>query len=324
MTISPIIFILIVLSVVLGFEAIAAFVRSRGTVDQHRARRRLRALAASLQANQGDEEISLLRGDKSGRTALDVWIDRIPFVREITLKLYRAGLTTPVKRFLAISAVFASIGAICAAAFLPFPHAHLIGLAAGALPYLHVARVGRKRRDAFEQQFPDALDLLIRALRAGHSFSTGLQMVGEELPDPIGREFGLLADEIQLGKDVRDALENLVYRVDAPDLPFFVVAVTMQRETGSNLAEVLHNLSSVIRERFKLYGKVRSLTAMGRASANMLAVWPLIMVGALYAANPDYIRPLWETSEGHTMMMISAVMIAVGYVLCRRLATIEV
>jgi tight adherence protein B len=324
MTISPIIFILIVLSVVLSFEAIAVFIRSRGAVDQHRARRRLRALAASLQANRDADEVSLLRGDKGGRTTLDAWIDQIPFAREIALKLYRAGITTSVKRFLGISAGFATLGAIGVAAFLPVPHAHLIGLAAGALPYLHIARLGRKRRDAFEQQFPDALDLLIRALRAGHSFSTGLQMVGEELPDPIGREFGLMADEIQLGKDVRDALENLVYRVDAPDLPFFVVAVTMQRETGSNLAEVLHNLSSVIRERFKLYGKVRSLTAMGRASANMLAVWPLIMISALYAANPDYIRPLWETDAGHTMMMISAVMIAIGYVVCRKMATIEV
>jgi tight adherence protein B len=284
----------------------------------------LRALAATLQARDGGEEISLLRGDKSGRSRLDVWIDQIPFTREIALMLYRAGITSSVKRFLGVSAGFAIAGAIGAAAFLPFSYADLIGLGAGALPYLHVMRLGRKRREAFEQQFPDALDLLIRALRAGHSFSTGLQMVGQELPDPVGREFGLMADEIQLGKDIRSALDNLIYRVDAPDLPFFVVAVTMQQETGSNLAEVLDNLSGVIRERFKLYGKVRSLTAMGRASANMLAVWPLIMVGALYAANPDYIRPLWETQAGHTMMLISAVMIAVGYVLCRRMATIEV
>jgi tight adherence protein B len=324
MTTSPVIFILIVLSVVLGFEALAAFVRLRAGGDQQRVRRRLRALAATLQASDDDEDVSLLRGDKSGQTTLDVWIDRIPLARQIALKLYRAGLTFSVKRFLVISAGFSVIGAFGAAAFLPFSYAHLIGLGAGALPYLHVERLGRKRRDAFEKQFPDALDLLIRALRAGHSFSTGLQMVGEELPEPVGREFSLVADEIQLGKDVCSALENLVYRVDAPDLPFFVVAVTMQRETGSNLAEVLHNLSDVIRERFKLYGKVRSLTAMGRASANMLAVWPLIMVAALYSANPDYIRPLWETESGHTMMLISAVMIAVGYVLCRKMATIKV
>jgi tight adherence protein B len=324
MNISPVIFILIVVSAVLGFEAIVALVRSRSSADQRRARRRLRALAARLQASQGDEELSLIRGYKSGRSRLEVWIDRIPLSRQIALKLYRAGITCSVKRFLGISAGFAIAGAIGAASLLPFSYADIIGLGAGALPYLHVMRLGRKRREAFEKQFPDALDLLIRALRAGHSFSTGLQMVGQELPDPVGREFGLMADEIQLGKDIRSALENLVYRVDAPDLPFFVVAVTMQQETGSNLAEVLDNLSEVIRERFKLYGKVKSLTAMGRASANMLAVWPLIMVGALYAANPDYIRPLWETQAGHTMMLMAIVMIAVGYVLCRRMATIKV
>jgi tight adherence protein B len=324
MTVSPVIFILIVLSVMLGFEAVVTLMQSRKGVDQARARRRLRALAISLQANDDKANVSLLRSDKTDQSKLDAWLSRVPLVPGISLKLYRAGLTLPVKRFLGIALAFALAGAVAGAAFLPFPHAHLIGLGAGWLPYLHVIRLGRKRTEAFEQQFPDALDLLIRALRAGHSFSVGLQMVGEELPEPVGREFSLMADEIQLGRDVRNALANLVYRVDAPDLPFFVVAVTLQQETGSNLAEVLENLSGVIRERFKLYGKVRSLTALGRASANMLAVWPVIMVGALYSANPDYISPLWETEAGQTMMLIAAAMIAVGYVLCRKMATIEV
>jgi tight adherence protein B len=324
MNVSPVLFTLIVLSAVLGFEAIVTLLRARGAGDPVHARRRLRSLASSLQAEGGGDETSLLRTDRDRESTLDRVLAGLPFATYFTLCLYRAGLTLSLRRFFTISVALAGAGALCTGAFLPFPGAPLFGLVAGALPYLHVRRLGRKRTLAFEQQFPDALDLLIRALRAGHAFSVGLQMVGEELPDPVGREFALVADEIQLGKDVRSSLANLAYRVDAPDLPFFVVAVTMQQETGSNLAEVLGNLSGVIRERFKLYGKVRGLTAMGRASANLLAGWPAVMVGSLYAVNPDYITPLWTTKEGHLMMLIAALMILVGYVVCRRMATIEV
>jgi len=324
MGISPIIFVLVVLSAALAFEAAVAMLRSRGAVDQARSRRRLRTLASSLQAEDSQADVSLLRGDRVERSSLDHWIAQLPFASKVSLTLYRAGMTLPLKRFLAISVVFGILGLIAAAAFLPVPGSELIGLGAGFLPYLRALRMAAKRTAAFEAQFSDALDLLIRALRAGHSFSVGLQMVGEELPDPVGCEFALMADEIQLGKEVRAALANLAHRINAPDLPFFVVAVTMQQETGSNLAEVLHNLSSLIRERFKLYGKVRSLTAMGRGTANMLAIWPGVMVGALYLTNKDYIRPLWETDSGHTMMMISAVMISIGYLMCRKMATIEV
>jgi tight adherence protein B len=149
-------------------------------------------------------------------------------------------------------------------------------------------------------------------------------MVGEELPDPIGSEFAQVADEIQLGNDVQSALANLSFRIDSVDLPFFVVAVTIQQETGSNLAEVLGNLAHVIRERFKIHGKVRSLTAMGRGSANLLAVWPFVMVGSLYMVNRSYIAPLWETEGGHTMALVAAIMIAIGYYVCRKMATIRV
>lgn len=324
MNIPPLLFVLIVLSVVLGFEAFASLFRGNRGQDRDRARRRLRALASTLQADHDRDESTILRVDRHGGSRLEYWLAQLPLARAVALRLYRAGVTLSLRRLAVISLGLALLGALTSAAFVPVPGAPLFGLVAGVLPYLQISRLARKRTQAFEQQFPDALDLLIRALRAGHSFSVGLQMVGDELPDPIGREFALIADEIQLGKDARGALANLVYRVDAPDLPFFIVAVTMQQETGSNLAEVLENLSEVIRERFKLYGKVRSLTAMGRASANLLAAWPPIMVGALYGVNPDYIRPLWETPEGHLMMLVAGFLILVGYIVCRRMATIEV
>ena len=197
-------------------------------------------------------------------------------------------------------------------------------LGLGLLPYFSIRRVESRRARDFEAQFPDALDLVIRSLRAGHSLSAGLRMVGTELPDPVGGEFAQLADEVQLGLPLKQALLNMSERIESEDLPFFVTAIAIQQETGSNLAEVLENLSYVIRERFKVYGKVRALTAMGRASANLLVGWPLVMVGSLYMVNPDYIEPLWTTPQGHMMMLVSAVLVAIGYVGCRKMATIRV
>ena len=193
-----------------------------------------------------------------------------------------------------------------------------------ALPWLFVLRRKRKRMQLFEQQLPESLDLLVRALRAGHSLSTALQLVGTEMPDPIGIEFSHVAQEISLGMEVRDALDNLSFRIESEDLPFFVTAISIQQETGSNLAEILENLAHVIRERFKVYGKVRALTSMGRASANILAVWPCVMVTAIYFANPTYIEPLWNEAAGTTSVMLSAAMIVVGYVICRKMAQIRV
>ncbi|MBW2500469.1 MAG: type II secretion system F family protein [Deltaproteobacteria bacterium] len=324
MYISPLIFILIAIAAALGFEAGRNLIRANFSSDQARTARRLKTLAARIQnPNETSDEESLLRAEADG-SAIDRLVEKLPGAGRIQLDLYRAGLTVPLKRFLLLTVALMAVGFVALSVFSTNEVMRLAGAGLGLLPWINARRLAAKRTTAFEQQFPDALDLLIRALRAGHSLSVGLQMVADELPDPVGSEFGFVADEIQLGKPVPQALANLAHRVDAPDLPFFVVAVTIQQETGSNLAEVLQNLSEVVRERFKLYGKVRALTAMGRASANLLACWPAVMVGSLYVVNQDYIRPLWETEEGHTMMMIAAVMIVFGYVVCRRMATIKV
>ena len=157
-----------------------------------------------------------------------------------------------------------------------------------------------------------------------NSLTFALQMVGDELADPIGTEFGQVAQEIKLGKSVEKALDQLAYRVDVGDVPFFVTAISIQHTTGGNLAEILDKLSSLIRERFKLYGKIRALTAIGIASANLLAVWPVVMVGGLYLVAPDYLRPLWEHEMGSMLMGAAGVLVVIGYILCRRLAVIKV
>jgi tight adherence protein B len=323
MNIHPLLFALIVLAGALSFEAVRSLIGSEAERRSVQTRKRLRSLAGPVREDDSEEN-SLLLMQESGAAGIAKLVAQMPFYDELLLQIYRSGLTMSVRRFLGISLAMALAGALVAFAFLAIPFGEGVGACLGFLPFMNLRRLARKRVYAFELQFPDALDLLIRALKAGHSFSVGLQMVGEELPEPVGREFAIVADEIQLGLDPRKALANLVRRVNSGDLPFFVVAVSLQQETGSNLAEVLGNLAAVIRDRFKLYGKVSALTSMGRASANILAIWPAIMLGSLYTVNPDYIRPLWETDSGHTMMIAASIMVVFGYVICRRMATIEV
>jgi len=320
---SPMLYALVFLSVLLLVEGLQEAFGSRRNRQVAIARKRLREMAATLTAPETRDEESLLRLEREA-SLLDRLVQSLPFGEKLELTLYRAGLSVRPERFLLLSlALFAGGWFVGLVLFETLTAALLCSLVF-LLPWIQLSRLRRKRRDAFEAQFHDALDLLIRALRAGHSLSTGLQMIGKELPDPVGTEFGQVAHEIQLGQQVRHSLANLSYRVESADLPFFTTAISIQQETGSNLAEVLENLSKVIRERFKLYGKVKALTAMGRASANLLAGWPLVMIGALYAVNEDYIKPLWETDQGQFLGLISFVMVVIGYIICRRMAQIKV
>jgi tight adherence protein B len=320
---APMLYVLIFLTAMLAFEGVYFLVQGRRLENQATMRSRLRKLAAKLKKSDGKEE-SILRSKGSSRFGIDRALETSGLGMFLQRRLYRAGLTMTPYRFIAISIALALGGWAVGALLSADPLLSRVPILLGLVPWFNTGRLERRRTLEFEKQFPDALELLIRALRAGHSLNLGLQMVGEELPDPIGSEFAQVADEIQLGNDVQSALANLAFRIDSADLPFFVVAVTIQQETGSNLAEVLGNLAHVIRERFKIHGKVRSLTAMGRGSANLLAIWPFVMVGSLYMVNRSYIAPLWETEGGHTMALVAAIMIAIGYYVCRKMATIRV
>lgn len=321
---SPIFYALALVALVLAAEGLHASLAGRSQRNRAAVRKRLHSISRRLEDPGHADTDSMLRQSESGPNILEALFDAIPGRQEIQLRLYRAGLATTAERFIALSVALAVGGFVLAFAFLHDVGRSLMFSGAGLLPWLQMSRLHAKRLARFEEQFPDALDLLIRALRAGHALTTGFVMVGKELPDPLGSEFSQVADEVQLGQTMHKALTNLAYRVDSPDLPFFVTAIAIQQETGSNLAEVLENLAGVMRERFKLHGKVRALTAMGRASANLLAGWPVVTVAALYVVNPGYVAPLWDDPQGHMLVMTSIVMVVVGYVLCRKMATIRV
>jgi tight adherence protein B len=322
---SIMLFVLLFVGALLAAEGVFGLLRSGRRRRQAAARRRLRRFAAVVSAPVAAErEESLLRTSDATLVGLERWLRALPFADSLARHLYQAGLPLGVRTFAALSLGIALAGWLAGAWLLDDPRPALVGVILGGLPWLHLQRLRSQRRRRFEEQFPDALDFLIRALRAGHSLSTGFQFASRELPDPVGVEFAQVAHEMRLGQELRTALASLAYRVGSSDLPFFATAIGIQHETGSNLAEVLENLAHVIRERFRLYGKVQALTALGRASASLLALWPFVMVGALFMVNPGYVAPLWETEQGRMIVAVSGGMVVVGYVACRRLATIRV
>jgi tight adherence protein B len=192
------------------------------------------------------------------------------------------------------------------------------------MPYSYASYRRSKRFHKFEELFPEAIDTLARAVRAGHAFTTALELIANEISDPIATEFRKLFEEQKFGLPVRDALMNLTERVPLVDVKFFVTAVMLQRETGGNLAEILDNLSYVIRERFKIMRQVRVYTAQGRLTMMLLMGLPPIIVVAMLLMNPSFIRPLFADPIGHTAVVIGIILQTIGYFVIRKIIQIQV
>lgn len=194
----------------------------------------------------------------------------------------------------------------------------------GILPYSYISYKRTKRFQRFEELFPEAIDTLARAVRAGHAFTVALEMISNEVSDPIASEFRKLFEEQKFGLPVRDALMNLTDRVPLVDVKFFVTAVMLQRETGGNLAEILDNLSYVIRERFKIMRQVRVYTAQGRLTMMLLMGLPPIIVVSMLVMNPSFIRPLFADPIGHVLVVAGITLQTLGYFVIRRIIQIQV
>ena len=206
---------------------------------------------------------------------------------------------------------------------------HALATGAGALIGLVIPPAllrGRRatRLGKFEEHFPEALDLLSRAVRAGHAFSAGLKMIADELDDPVGPEFRKTFDEQNFGLPLKDALEHLANRVPSLDVRFFVTAVLIQHDTGGNLAEILDNLAEVVRERFKIRRQVRVHTAHGRMTGYVMLALPAFLTVALSFINPDHVNLLFRDSMGQMMLGCAIVLQTVGYLWIRQVVKIEV
>jgi tight adherence protein B len=192
------------------------------------------------------------------------------------------------------------------------------------IPYGYASHMRTKRFQKFEEKFPEAIDTLSRAVRAGHAFTTALEMIATELAEPVASEFRQLYEEQKFGLPVRDALVNLTERVPLVDVKFFVTAVMLQRETGGNLAEILDNLSYVIRERFKILRQVRVHTAQGRLTMVLLMALPPTIVVFMLILNPGFIRPLFADPLGHILVVGGVTLQTLGYFVIRKIIRIQV
>jgi tight adherence protein B len=201
----------------------------------------------------------------------------------------------------------------------------VVGGALGfALPFLFLSFKRTKRMRAFEENFPEGLDLISRALKAGHAFATGLKMVADEMDEPVGPEFRKTFDEQNFGLPLKDALDNLTHRMPLLDVRFFATAVLIQRETGGNLSEILENLAHVVRERFKILRQVRVYTAHGRFTGYVLLALPAVLMIALSYINPDHMNLLFHQPMGRMMLVGALVMQTIGYLWIRQVIKIEV
>lgn len=311
------------LAVVLALEGTyLAWNNSRGTEAQ-RLKRRLRAMAAG---EHGAAAAGLIKQQApSDLSALERMFLELPHVHRLERLMLQAGASQSVSHFLLTClAAGAAVLLVSSIMGLPLWISLALAISAGLYPLLRLITARKKRLQMLEQQLPDALDLMGRGLRAGHAFSGTLGMVGTECNEPIAGEFRTTFDEINFGIPLTDALLNLSTRVPSTDLSYFVIAVQLQKDTGGNLAELLDNLSALIRARFKLLGTIRALSAEGRLSAWILGLLPFVAAALLNILSPKLMSVLWTDPAGLKLIAAALVMMALGILWMRQIIKIRI
>src|SRR5215813_3963781 len=301
---------LVVVVLVLG---IFVFASSEGTQEQ--VRKRMSAVHKA-EKRGGDVNLGL-------KLVRDEMMSSVPWLHRMMMQwswssklqdyLLQSGMSVKPAKLLLISGV-SFIGSYLILSYFISHFYFTLPLAvlAAAMPFIVVAFQRNRRLRKFEEHFPEALDLLGRAVRAGHAFTTGLEMISKECPEPLAGEFRTAFEEQNFGLPLRDALLNLTERIPIIDVQFFVTALLIQKETGGNLAEILDGLSRVIRERFRIYRDVQVRTAQGRLTAGILIALPIAMLGVLSVLNPHYVGILFTDPKGPVMLVTAAVMQIIG------------
>jgi tight adherence protein B len=256
---------------------------------------------------------------------LDTALKRFEVARRTELLLYRAGVGMRVGTFLLVIAAAAMVSYLLAyIVFAKLLHAIVFAAVGGFIPVLVMLQKKAARMRAFAEEFPDTLDLLVSALRAGISFSGALQIVADESPEPVRSEFAIVVEEQALGLDLREALTNMANRIDSLDLKFFVTAVILQRDTGGNLTEVLENTGRLIRDRFRILGDIMTFTAQGRLTGIILTCLPLGLAIFMAMVAPDYFHKMWDLPNGRAILGFAALMQLLGSLAIRKIVDIKV
>ena len=321
---------LVLLAFVFGVGIIVAMYFGAMKVPAMMQQRRLDARLQELSAPPPDEKDTgakaLLKvGPMGPMPALDRLIGGTTRGSALGRWIEQAGVKMSISGVILIaitmSVGFALLGGILSGKTWALLLGGVIGF---ALPFLVLNSKRGRRMRKFEEEFPEALDLISRALKAGHAFATGLKMAADELQEPVGPEFRKTFDEQNFGLPLKDALDNLTHRIPSLDVRFFATAVLIQRETGGNLAEILENLAHVVRERFKILRQVRVYTAHGRFTGYVLLALPAVLGIALSFINPEHMNLLFKEKIGQALLLTAIVMQVIGYFWIKQVIKIEV
>jgi tight adherence protein B len=311
--------LLVFLAFALAGHAIAAWLGHR------EAARRQVAQRLDVMAGKGRVQLSgsLLRDQRLSRIGLlNALLGRTPLVLSIARTIRQAGLKRRAGEVLLYIPLLASTALLInQLAGGPLMAGVIVGLAAGSLPLIIVARIRRKRTQRFSEQLPEALDLIRSGLQAGHGLPGALAVAADTFPDPLSHELRYAIEEMRVGLSLREALCHLADRVPDPNLPILTVGILVAHDSGGNLAEVVGNLAHTIRERFKLHREVKVLTAQGRLSGMILTVLPFLVGATMYFLNPIYFAPMIAAPAGHWMLAYALVSVLLGHLLIRRLVT---
>jgi tight adherence protein B len=301
--------------------ALAGVMRGQ-TASVAESRLNLITSAAAAKGGPSQLEKGLVMNLEEGTSAIEKF-----FVESLNLKRYLMQADVPLTptKFLTITAalglggMFLSPLARCPLALVP-----LVGVLLAALPATYVWFKRGRRLAAFGRQLPEALELISRALRAGHSLASGISLVAEEMNDPIRVEFERVYEAQNLGRPLEESLEELTERVPNLDLRFFVTAVILQRQTGGDLAEILDKIGHLIRERFKIWGQIQALTGEGRLSGVVLLALPPVLFVVMYRLNPDYAMVLFTDAMGQKMLAVAVIMQLIGAYVIKKIIDIKV
>jgi tight adherence protein B len=314
-----------------GLVFLAVFLLSQGLVmpvfgENKAARQRLKQRLEDIETTEEESIVSLLREKNLRRLSpIERQLEELPWMQSLKSVIDQSGNSIPAYRLVLISVVLALTAGIVGWQFSRSPSiAIFVTLVAAAAPFLKINRDRSSRFAKLEEQLPEAIDTIQRALKAGHPFNGTLKMVADDMDEPIAREFELTFADINYGNDLRRAMLGLLGRVPSVTVMAFVTSVLVQRETGGNLAEILKQISDVIRSRFRFARRVRSLSAEGRMSAWVLAMVPLILFSAMTLTNPEYLPAMYEDTTGQQMLTFAVVWSAIGVFFIRKIIRIEV
>jgi tight adherence protein B len=300
--------------------------RTARNPHRRKVRRRLQRLASEDYPNRS-AAMDIVKKERalSDVRLLDRLLRLIPGVKRLDRLVQQANAPYPLGMYLLLSAALLVICYLASGLVLKSDLVRwMAGGAAACLPIFYLRFKKRKRMEKFERQLPEAMELIGRALRAGHAFTSGMRLAADEFDDPLGPEFDAALHEINFGVAVPDALKHLAQRIDCQDLRYFVVSVILQRETGGNLADIIDSIAYLIRERFKFRGKVRTLSAEGKLSAMILSALPFLVIIALQFTNPDYMTALFAETSGQIIAGIATFMMIMGILVMKKMVNIRV